>query len=95
MNDVDHDADVANKDECGNVTAKNQDGQTAEEILDDAEETGDAAETAEVYSCDVTFTYTITVRAVDADAAVLQASDEWNRRPRVAEQMIIESGLAK
>lgn len=34
---TEHDSDVAGKDEYGNVTAHNQDGQTAEEIIEAAE----------------------------------------------------------
>ncbi|KKK85722.1 hypothetical protein LCGC14_2770400, partial [marine sediment metagenome] len=50
------------------------------------------AEAAEV-SYDVTFTYTITVKAVDIDAAVNEASKQWNSRQRFAAELLIDTGL--
>ncbi len=86
MNNVEHDAEVAEKDSDGNVTANNQDGQTAQEIADDAE-------TAESANYDVTFTHIITVDAVDIDDAVSIASSQWNSRQRYANEMATDIGL--
>ena len=92
MNDVEHDADIAKRDSDGGVTANNQAGQTEQDILDDAETEdtdGTGAEDITDTSYDVTFTSTIMVRASDADAAVREASGQWNSRQRFATDMLI------
>ena len=87
---VDHDAKVADKTAEGDVTAKNQEGQTAQEILDDA-----AAKTDTPVDYDVTFTYTITVKATDTCNAIGKASNGWNSRQRFSNEMLIGADLAE
>ncbi len=68
MHKPEHDADVAERDIDGDVTANNQDGQTEQEILDKANAKGYKA----------TFSETITVEACNRDEAFIKARNYWD-----------------
>lgn len=81
MNDVDHDSNVAEKDGYGNVTANNQDGQTQQEILDEAAtEDGGSATGRGTY--DVQFKCSTTINASTPEEAHSLACRYWDEHTK-------------
>ena len=78
---TDFNPDVADKNAEGDITAKNQDGQTEQEILDEA---------AERTIYDIQFKHSTTVEAYSEEAAYSMACGYWNmHRKRTADEMNI------
>lgn len=89
MNNPDTDKDVAQKDGYGNVTANNQDGQTEQEILDEAAaEDGDVTEQQEqdggagLGTYDIQFKCPTTIEASTPEEAHSLACKYWDEHKK-------------
>ena len=72
---VDRNPNVADKNEQGDVTAKNQDGQTEQQIMDDAQ-------AADRTTYDIQFKCSITVEANSEEEAHSFACRYWDEHPK-------------
>ena len=78
MKEPQHDGEAAEKDIDGDVTANNQDGQTEQEILDEA----DTKDDADTKGYEVCFKETITIEACSRDDAFIKARCYWDSNPK-------------
>ncbi len=82
MTDVN--SEVADKNDYGDVTAKNQDGQTEQEILNDAtsEQEIEAPQNSDITTYDIQFKCSTTVDAHTHDEAYVLACRYWDEHQK-------------